>query len=101
MMNSPSSSLKRPTDDPKVIQQIAKYDYEKQKINPGKLGQLFGSPDYAPTNIIGLLLIFLIVIGSIYSCIPDNLKSFSTYQFWTLILPVITTIIGYLFGKKK
>ena len=92
-----ANQLKLP-EDTELAKQIINNNNEKEKRDLGTLGRLFGSSSNAPTNIIGVITFTLIIVGIIYTFIPDTWKSCSTYQFWTLILPVITSMIGYFFG---
>lgn len=92
-----ANQLKLPNDT-ELAKQLIDSNSEKEKRELGILGKLFGSSVNAPTNIIGILTISFVIVGIIYTCIPDIYKSFSTSQFWSLILPVITTMVGYCFG---
>lgn len=64
---------------------------KKVCLNPGLLGHIFGSAEYAPTNISGMTLIFVLVICAIVN----------SMQLWQTIVPIITVILGYMFGKNQ
>lgn len=77
-----------------------KYTYttiQEKKLDVGLLGKLFGSHENAPTNIAGFLLFILILAGVIVLILKPSI---SAVDFWSTIVPVITLLCGYLFGKK-
>ena len=62
----------------------------------GLLGMFFGSPKHAPTNIAGLVLILVIVVGCLIS-----------YKDGTRLLRYLDEVctrnyggLGFLFGKR-
>jgi len=67
----------------------------------GWLGNFFGGKDNTAMNISGALLILLILFGigmsilSIANCNLSNLK-----DIWSVITPIITLTLGYIFGSK-
>ncbi len=63
-------------------------DSEKNLLDVGILGKLFGGKSNAPYNISGAVLI-IVLLTTIFS---DDLS-------WDKSLPVITLILGFLFGK--
>jgi hypothetical protein len=67
--------------------------------NPGLLGSFFGSPDNAPTSICGIVVVLLIIIGALTLFFKTSVDA---AEFWkTIVLPAITALFGYLFGKGR
>ena len=65
----------------------------------GQLGKFFGSPEIAPTNIAGFIG-FLVILGGII--IPFINPKVDFMDFWkTIVLPIVTLLLGYLFGKNS
>jgi uncharacterized membrane protein HdeD (DUF308 family) len=64
----------------------------------GLLGKLFGNSENAPTNIAGLVMMLLVFSG--IAMLFTTGTSMTASEYWKIILPVITLIIGYLFGKN-
>ena len=73
-----------------------RYALEQRKM--GTLGGFFGSAENAPTSIAGIiaLLLTLSCIASLF--VPTNIPALELFK---LVLPVITGVLGYLFGKNK
>lgn len=74
-------------------------------IDQGWLGKIWGNSSNAPYNIAGLMVSCLIILGIIYtvyasSCKAENLD-LSIKDFWSIITPLITLSMGYLFGDKR
>jgi len=82
-----------PTED------LHRYALEERKMNldAGVLGRFFGSAASAPTNIAGFVVCLLTVICVVVLFLPSNVPA---GEFIKLILPVITLVLGYLFGKN-
>lgn len=92
------SNEKRPDiqiDNQSRIEQAGKVsefsESKKVCLNPGLLGHIFGSAEYAPTNISGMTLVFVLIICTIVNSV----------QLWQIIAPIITVILGYMFGKNQ
>ena len=72
------------------------------KYNPsrhhGHLGKFFGGSENAPTNISGLIVTLFILVGMFHSFFrPD-----SAMEFWkSIVLPLTTALLGYLFGRSR
>jgi hypothetical protein len=75
-----------------------KYAIQARKINAGYLGNLFGSRDNAPTNIAGFVLVILIVAGIAAFFVGPSVPAL---EFWEKIIPLVTLVFGFLFGKKS
>lgn len=73
----------------------------KMELDSGTLGRLFGSRDNAPINIAGFS-VFLILTALILFTFVNIHSNFltTTLEFWKICIPVITLILGFLFGKK-
>lgn len=86
---------------------------EKSSINadiPGKMAGVIGSGKYAQAAIAwhvirwsfatGIILTALQFISSVFI----QSKPFSLVdvkELWTIIIPIITLVLGYMFGKGK
>lgn len=66
-------------------------------LEHGLLGKLFGSTKNAPLNIAGAFLLGLLVPGIVLLFCDGKLPA---SDYWKLILPVTTLILGYLFGRR-
>ncbi len=71
----------------------------------GLVGRLFGGHDITALNISGILLLLLVIIGVIFTfkliCLPKDSQSISIVDLWGIITPLITLILGYIFGNKN
>lgn len=72
----------------------SKYDPSKHL---GYLGEFFGGVENAPTSISSFIVILLIVIGAFQSLFRPDFAM----EYWTLVIPVVTALFGYLFGKSR
>ncbi len=79
-------------------------ELERQRVDQGILGKVWGSSTSIPHNIAALSIIVLIVTGIFYTYGCMGLKteeiSLPIKDFWYIITPLITLAIGYLFGDK-
>lgn len=73
------------------------------KIKAGWLGAFFGDSKNVALYIVGLISLILLLTATIYTFIPQNYRpsDLSTPKLWSIVLPVITTLIGYLFGYNS
>ncbi|MCP3942919.1 MAG: hypothetical protein GY710_15725 [Desulfobacteraceae bacterium] len=71
---------------------------KKMDLKAGYLGKVFGSNEAAPYNISGALVILLVLsgIGTIFFK-----ASLNADIYWNIITPVITLVMGYVFGKSS
>jgi hypothetical protein len=70
----------------------------KLDLEAGFLGRFFGGKASAPSNIAGLTILALVVVsicGTVFKF--DGLEP---SELWKITTPIITLILGYLFGKK-
>lgn len=70
----------------------------------GWLGICFGGRELVSLNISGLLIIVLIIGGVVLSCLvyDKEKQNFDNItKVWSVITPIITLSLGYLFGNKQ
>jgi len=92
--------------DPKVASKIiaANAESEKRRAELGFLGKFFGSGENVRLYIVGTIALGLLLVAMVYTLIPDQYRSadFGLKELWTLVvLPVESTIIGYLIGSRS
>lgn len=68
-------------------------------LESGWLGRCFGSARNAPLNIAGLAVALLLGTGVLLLFIDS--KAMAAVEYWKLMVPILTLILGYLFGKKS
>src|SRR4051812_3846938 len=68
-------------------------------LDSGWLGRCFGSTQNAPGNIAGLVVVLLLVLGIYVTAVET--KAMQAPEYWKTVLPVITLVLGYLFGRKN
>lgn len=70
---------------------------KEMDLEAGLLGKLFGSEKNAPLNIAGLIALLLILtgVGTIF-----YKSEFPAADYWEQVAPILTGILGYLFGRK-
>jgi len=71
---------------------------KRMSFDYGSLGRLFGSSANAPTNISGLLLFLLVLPGVLLVFLQGNIE---VGEYFKLILPAVTLVAGFLFGRKS
>jgi len=67
---------------------------KKMNLDAGLFGKIFGNSTSAPSNIAGITVLLLLGV-SIYM----TGTKIST-EIWTTTSPMISLILGYLFGKN-
>ena len=92
--------------DPKVASKIiaANAESERRKAELGILGKFFGSGDNVRLYIVGTIALGVLLIALTYTLLPERNRSadFGLKELWTLVvLPVESTIIGYLIGSRS
>ena len=73
---------------------------KKLDIEAGILGKIFGNENNAPLNIAGFIACIAIIVGMVILFFPGDKLSISAKEYWEIFAPIITLILGYLFGKK-
>ncbi|MBI3821504.1 MAG: hypothetical protein HY289_02365 [Planctomycetes bacterium] len=66
-------------------------------LESGWLGRVFGSPKNAAVNIGGLVAILVVIAGVIMTFFPGGATATET---WKIVTPIVTMVLGFLFGKK-
>ncbi len=97
------SKFELPTDPKianKVIAENAKMENVKAQL--GWLGRFFGNSSNVRLYIVGLIALVLLLIGIIYTFIPQQFRSetFGIGELWSVLTPMLTTIVGYLIGSN-
>ena len=83
------------TTDPEDIKPLL--DHANRDLDRGTLGRFFGSPQQSAASI-AWVVIFLLTCSGIAVLF---FKSFvPAIDYWTIITPIITLALGYLFGGK-
>ena len=85
--------------DPSIVL-VAK----KMELESGWLGKFFGNKANAPSNVSGLVLIVLLLSGIVMIVLPyedHNALSVTPKEYWEIIVPIVTLILGYMFGKRS
>ena len=67
-------------------------------LQSGALGRLFGSPDSAPMNISGFVVCLLVIAGVVMMVVRGVNES---VEYIKVVTPLLTLVLGYLFGKKR
>ena len=94
--------MTEPTKPPPIVPaEDIEHRYALQErqmtLEAGVLGRFFGSSARAPTSIAGIIALLLTLACILSLFVTTNIPS---AELWKLILPVITAILGYLFGKS-
>jgi hypothetical protein len=69
----------------------------RMTLEAGLLGKIFGSATNAPTNIAGFILFLFFISIIIVLFLETRMEAI---EYLKLVLPVITLVLGYLFGKS-
>ena len=75
-----------------------------KELEPGWLRRFFGNRANAPFNISGFVLIVLLLSGIVMILLPyedPNTLSVTPKEYWEIIVPLVTLILGYMFGKRS
>jgi uncharacterized membrane protein HdeD (DUF308 family) len=95
-INTPAPKRKTTITTPSLDKYL--WQEKQMKIERGLIGWLFGTEKNAPFNIAGIIVIILIAAGIISVFHATTIPS---AEFWNTIGPIITLILGYIFGKKS
>ena len=71
----------------------------KNSIEIGWLGKIWGSPKTSPNNIAGFTIVLLLLLGIVWTIFSKDFDS--AKSLWSIITPIITLALGYLFGEKS
>lgn len=71
---------------------------KKMDLQVGFFGKFFGSEENAPNNICGSVAIIFAITSCVICVWPTRIEP---SEYLSHIIPVVTTILGYLFGKNK
>ena len=67
-------------------------------LESGFLGRFFGNRANAPTNIAGMALVLLLVSG--IAMVALNGWDHSA-EYWKVLSPLLTLVLGFVFGKNS
>ena len=70
------------------------FEEKKMNLEAGLFGKIFGNANSAPTNIAGMSILLLLGI-TIYMT-----GSKISTEIWSVTSPLMSLILGYLFGKN-
>ena len=70
---------------------------KEMDLESGILGKFFGNHRNAPSNIAGAVLLVLLVPCVVLVFVQG---SFPAGEYWKVVTPIITLILGYVFGKN-
>jgi len=90
------SNLNLPTDKDLASKVL---DNDREKSQNGWLGKFWGNPKTSPNNIAGFTIVLLLVLGIGWTAFSSNFDD--TKALWSIITPIITLALGYLFGEKS
>jgi hypothetical protein len=69
---------------------------KEMDLEAGWLGRCFGTGANAPLNIAGLVVVLLVGAGLAVLFLPSAIPA---SDFWKLAVPLITLVMGFIFGK--
>jgi hypothetical protein len=69
---------------------------KKMDLDAGWLGRCFGASNNAPLNIAGLMMVLLVGSGVAVLFLPSSIPA---SDYWKIIVPLLTLVMGYVFGK--
>ncbi len=70
---------------------------KEMHLQSGALGQFFGAPGNASVNIGGLVVVLVVVAGIIMTLKASD----GGQEAWKVITPIVTMVLGFLFGKRS
>lgn len=80
-----------------VPQRYYEIEHTRMTLEAGWLGKFFGSATNAPVYIAGLTVLLFTLTSIAVVFAPSHMQ---TVEYLNLVIPVITLILGYLFGKS-
>ncbi len=77
---------------------------KEMDLESGWLGVAFGGSRTAPSNIAGLCLLLIVLPGIflLFQAAPavGSTAGMGAAEYWKIAAPIVTLILGYLFGKS-
>ncbi len=67
-------------------------------LNSGLLGKFFGTSENVSVYIAGVVVIVVVLTGLVVTFLPGGTNAVET---WKIITPIVTMILGFLFGKHN
>ena len=91
--------------DDELKEKILEYYYNLQIRNQSQkvdfVTKLFGAASkHSTIQFAFVVSTLLILVGFVYILLPLEYKGNSNVEFWQIITPIITGLVGYVFGKK-
>lgn len=71
---------------------------KQMDLEAGWLGRCFGSGKNAPLNIAGILVVALVLSGIATLFVQTSIAA---ADYWRLIVPLLTLVMGFVFGKSS
>jgi hypothetical protein len=72
--------------------------HTRMTLDAGWLGRAFGTGATAPVAIAGFVCTVLIAAGVVLLFVKAEMTA---EAYWSRILPTVTLVLGYLFGRKS
>ncbi|HEY1186927.1 MAG TPA: hypothetical protein VGE74_04685 [Gemmata sp.] len=77
-------------------------EQKKMDLEAGVLGKFFGSGDNAAVNIAGFAVAVALLAALIVTAILSwKDAAASSSEIWKIVTPIITMVLGFVFGKKS
>lgn len=75
-----------------------KYDLDKHKIDAGWFGLFFGTGEQTAKSVAAAILVLFLAVGVFFTFTREWIEAI---EFWKIIIiPIVSLVIGYLFGKS-
>lgn len=91
--------------DPELTRSIFDIETEHKRLESGYVGRIFGSSQHTQTYVVAVTVILLLSTAAAYTFLRGFFRNPSEMpgivEFWTIVLPVVTTCLGYLFGRSS
>lgn len=69
---------------------------KEMDLEAGWLGRCFGTSKNAPLNIAGLVVVLLVGAGLAVLFFQSAIPAL---EYWKIAIPLITLVMGFIFGK--
>jgi len=70
----------------------------RQTASNSVVSRVFGSPRVAPINVACTIAVLLVATGIGLAFLPGSI-GFESY--WKVTLPLLTAVLGYMFGAQR